>query len=201
MPGGGPERKQILLTAGLFILAAGLTWYAVTPYAWTNPVNYLSVNLDLTINHPTIVAVLFQGQRIFSDQLPPHYAVTWFGITTPPLILLLGFIGVACVVARFSPAGAVFRNTKLRFAGLLLAGFLLPPLAAAVLGSNQYGDWRHSYFIYAPFCFAGGRGTGRVGGGLASTMPAAAAGHYLWTDRVRLGIDCPPTDATPSRPV
>ena len=159
--GEGPERKRLLLTAGLFTLAAGLTWYAVTPYAWTNPVNYLAVNLDLTINHPTIVAVLFQGQRIFSDQLPPHYGVTWFGITTPPLILLLGFIGMAAVVARvFRRPGAVFRNTRLRFALLLLAGFLLPPLAAAVLGSNQYGDWRHSYFIYAPFCLLAAGGWG-----------------------------------------
>ena len=159
--GEGPERKNILLTAGLFTLAAGLTWYAVTPYAWTNPGNYLAVNLDLTINHPTIVAVLFQGERIFSDQLPPHYAVTWFGITTPPPILLLGFIGMAAVVARvFRRPGAIFRNTRLRFALLLLACGLLPPLAAAVLGSNQYGDWRHSYFIYAPFCLLAAGGLG-----------------------------------------
>jgi len=178
--GGGPERKHILLTAGLFLLAAGLTWYAVTPYAWTNPVNYLAVNLDLTINHPTIVAVLFQGERIFSDQLPPHYAVTWFGITTPPLILLLGFIGMAAIVARvFCRPGAVFRNTRLRFALLLLACCLLPPLAAALLGSNQYGDWRHSYFIYAPFCLLAAGGLGGLAAAWHRRRPGPAATYGL----------------------
>ena len=178
--GGGPERKRLLLTAGLFTLAAGLTWYAVTPYAWTNPVNYLAVNLDLTINHPTIVAVLFQGQRIFSDQLPPHYGVTWFGITTPPLILLLGFIGMAAVVARvFRRPGAVFRNTRLRLALLLLACGLLPPLAAALLGSNQYGDWRHSYFIYAPFCLLAAGGLGWLAADWFRRRPGPAATYGL----------------------
>ena len=178
--GGGPERKQILLTAGLFLLAAGLTWYAVTPYAWTNPVDYLAANLDLTINLPTDTSVLFQGQRIFSDQLPPHYAATWFGITTPPLILLLGFIGMACVVARvFRRPGAVFRNTRLRLALLLLACFLLPPLAAALLGSNQYGDWRHSYFIYAPFCLLAAGGLGWLAADWFRRRPGPAATYGL----------------------
>ena len=157
--GDKAERKGIALTGGLFLLTAGLVFYAVTPYAWPNPMGYLAESLNLTANHPTVIPVLFQGEAIPSDQLPWHYIPAWFSITTPPLIMLLGFIGMAVVLARgFRRPGAVFRNTRRRFAGLLLAGFLLPPLAAILLGSNQYDAWRHLYFSYAPFCLlaAGG---------------------------------------------
>ncbi len=150
--GNWPERKGILMTAGAFLLAAVLTLYAVTPYAWLHPWDYLTASLNLTVDHPHIKPQLFQGQLIPSDRLPPHYAATWFGITTPPPLLLLGGLGAAVVVARgIGRPGAVFRNTRRRFWGLLLACFLLPPLAAALLGSNQYEGWRHFYFLYAPF--------------------------------------------------
>ena len=149
--GSGAERKRILLTAGLFPLTAGLTVYALSPYAWTNPVDYVATNLALTVNHPTVLPQLFQGEMLLSDAVPPHYAATWFGITTPPPVLLLGALGMAAVaVLALARPGAVFRNNRRRFMLLLLACFLLPPLAAALLGSNQYEDWRHLYFLYVP---------------------------------------------------
>jgi len=166
--GNRRERKHILRTAGLFVLTAGLTLYALSPYAWTNPVDYLATSLNLTVNHPAAWPQLFQGEVILSTELPPHYAATWFGITTPPLILLLGFIGIAAVLARALPPPLlpVFRNGRLRFQLLLLACFLLPPLAAALLGSTQYQDWRHLYFVYAPFSLLAALG----GGWLAAAL-------------------------------
>ena len=150
--GGGPERKHILRTGGLFILAAVLTAYPLAPYAWTNPVVWLTTSLSLTVNHPTGIAQLFQGDLVLSRELPPHYNATWFAITTPPPLLLLGLVGMALIAARICHRpGAIFRNNRRRFLGLLLAAFLLTPLAVALLGSNQYHDWRHLYFIYAPF--------------------------------------------------
>ena len=157
--GPGPERKRILGTAGLFALTAGLTLYAVTPYAWTNPGDYLVESLNLTINHPEVFPQLFQGQRPLSSELPPHYTATWFSITTPPLILLLGLVGIAAaVVGGLIRPGAVLGNTRRRFLWLLLAAFLLPPLAAVLLGSIHFDNWRHFYYLYVPFCLlaAGG---------------------------------------------
>ena len=157
----GPKRKGIMLTAGLFALAAGLTLYAVTPYAWTNPVDYLAASLSQTVDRPTIIPQLFQGERLLSNELPPHYAAVWFGISTPPPFLLLGFIGMAAVaVSGIRRPGTIFRNTRRRFLLLLLACLLLPPLAAALLGSTQYQDWRHLYFLYAPFCLLAATGGG-----------------------------------------
>jgi len=164
----GPERKQILLTAGLFTLAAGLTLYAVTPYAWTNPIEYLAASLSQTISRPTIIPQLFQGELLLSSELPPHYTAVWFAISTPPPFLLLGFIGMAAVaVGGLRRAGAIFRNNRRRFRLLLLACFLLPPLAAALLGSTQYQDWRHLYFSYAPFCLLAAAGGGWLMAALA----------------------------------
>ena len=178
--GNWPERKRILLTAGAFLLAAGLTLYAVTPYAWLHPWDYLTANLNLTVDHPHIKLQLFQGQLIPSDQLPPHYAATWFGITTPPLLLLLGGLGAAVVAARgIRRPGALFRNNRRRFWGLLLACFLLPPLAAALLGSNQYEGWRHFYFLYAPFGLLAALGGGWLLAGLVRQRRGPAAAYGL----------------------
>ena len=165
--GAGPERKRILVTAGLFTLTAGLTLYALSPYAWTNPLDYLLTNLALTVNHPAVWPQLFQEEWLLSNALPPHYNAVWFGITTPPLLLLLGLVGMAAAAIQgFRRPGAAFRNTRLRFRLLLLAVFLLPALAASLLGSVQYDNWRHLYFIYAPFALLAAWG----GGGLAAAL-------------------------------
>ena len=165
--GAVAERKRILLTAGLFVLTAGLTLYALSPYAWTNPVDYLLTNLALTVNHPAVWPQLFQGEWLLSNALPPHYNAVWFGITTPPLLLLLGLVGMAAVtVGAIRRPGAAFRNTRLRFLLLLAAVFLLPALAASLLGSVQYDNWRHLYFVYAPFSLLAALG----GGGLAAAL-------------------------------
>ena len=178
--GSGSERKPILLTAGLFALAAGLTWYAVTPYAWTNPVDYLAASLDQTVNHPTVWPQLFRGELIPSDQLPWNYNATWFGITTPPPILLLGFMGLAAAaVGVCRRPGSAFRNTRLRFSLLLLACLLLPPLAAALLSSNQTIGWRQLYFVYAPFGLLAAAGLHWLAGALGRRRILAAGAYGL----------------------
>ena len=176
----GPERRGILRTAGVFLLTAGLTFYAVTPYVWANPVAALATSLDLTVNHPVIavVSVLFQGEWIPSDQLPPHYLPVWFSITTPPLAMLLGLVGIAVVAVKaLRRPGAVFRNNRRRFLLLLLTCFLLPPLAAVMLGSDLFNGWRHFYFVYGPFCLLAALGGGWLLAAL-SRQRRGAVGMY-----------------------
>ena len=178
-----PQRRGVLLTGGLFVLAAGLTLYAAAPYAWANPVDYLAASLELTVHHPNRVWELFQGARFLSTELPPQYNAVWFGITTPPPLLLLGGVGIVAVLTGgLARPGAVFRNTRRRFTGLLLACFLLPPLAAALLSSSQYYDWRHFYFLYAPFSLLAAGGLYWLGRSIARrrllAKPVLPAGAY-----------------------
>ena len=178
--GNGPERKSLLRSSGLFMLAAGLTWYAATPYAWANPVDYLAASLALTANHPEIAWQLFQGAVIPSNELPPHYIAAWFSITTPPPLLLLGLVGIAAGAAGLCRRpGSLFRNTRRRFAGLLLAAFLLPPLAAALLGANLHDNWRIFYFLYAPFCLLAAGGLGWLAGKFSRWRPGRAGVYGL----------------------
>ena len=156
--GSGPERKSILMTGGVFILAAGLTWYAAAPYAWANPVEYLAVGTggDGLSSRRAVAAVPGRGDfpqcsaAALQCRLVQHHHAAAVSAAGRPRI--------AAVLAQgLRRPRAVFRNTRRRFAWLLLAAFLLPPLAA-LLGSTQYDNWRHFYFLYAPFCLlaAGG---------------------------------------------
>ena len=175
---GGPGRKHILLTGGLFILAGGLTWYALSPYAWTNPIDYLAGGLALTAHHPNVAVELFQGERLLSTEMPPRYGLVWFSLTTPPPILLLGFIGMAVVIARsLARPGAALGNNRRRCQLLLLAAFALPLLAVALLGANIFNGWRHLFFVYVPFGLLAAVGLGWLAGSL-SRRPGGRAGVY-----------------------
>ena len=159
---GCPERKHILLTGGAFALVSSMVLYATWPYLWSNPVgNFLEVWQGLQ-NAPFRLS-LFRGEWVSWAALPADYIPVWFGITTPLPVLLLGFVGAMAVIGRgTAQPGAIFRNTVLRFHFLLLAGFILPALAVILLGAYLHGDWRHLYFIYAPFCLLAAIGLGRL---------------------------------------
>ena len=146
------ERKGAIIRGGLFVVAAGLVWYGLAPNAWGDPLAQLTGVLDLTADHPATRGALFRGEVIPSDNLPAHYGLTWFIITTPAAVLLLGVVGAMALAGRgITRPRAVLVNNRLRF-GLLLAGcFGLPLLAIVLAGSNIYDGWRHLYFIYVPF--------------------------------------------------
>ena len=164
---GSGRRKHILLTGCLFALTVLLTDYALSPYAWTSPVDALTGSLSL---HNNLIgpSVLFQGTAYPSADPPPHYGLTWFVITTPPTILLLGLIGMAAVVRQgIAQPAAIFRNSRLRFSLLLPACFILPLLAIAPLDADIYDGWRLLYFCYVPFSLLAAGGLHWIVGALS----------------------------------
>ena len=147
------KRKRILLTGGAFALASVITLYATWPWLWGDPVGRFLAGLARMAHYPNAINFVFRGELISAAAVPPDYIPTWFVITTPPLILLLGLLGAAAVVrAGVARPGRVFPNTRLRFGLLLLAVFILPVATVILLNSNLYGNWRQMYFLYAPFC-------------------------------------------------
>ncbi len=151
--GGWAERRHVLLTAGLFALASAFTVYATWPYLWSDPIGHFVEAFTLMVHYPNNSFSLFQGKLFHGTNLPPHYIPTWFTITTPPVVVLLGVVGIVSVFRQaIARPRDVLCNTSLRFGFLLIACFTLPVLAVVLLRSTLYDGWRQMYFLYAPFC-------------------------------------------------
>ena len=132
------ERKRILATAGLFTAASALMLYATWPYLWSDPFGHFAEAVLRMADHPEMIPSLFQGEPVVGKGLPPHYIPVWLSITTPPVTLLLGGIGLLTVLRRtFAQPGAILRNGALRFELLLIACFALPVVAVVVFNSTS----------------------------------------------------------------
>ena len=149
---GRGERKHILTTAGVSTGAALAIVYITHPYYWENPLRFIEGFRALS-QHPTLVDNLFMGEIYRSDAVPWNYIPVWFGITAPPLTLLLGAVGCATVCWQgISRPIAALRDRETRFRILSLGCFALPIVVVIALQSNIYFGWRHMYFLWAPFC-------------------------------------------------
>ena len=147
-------RKRVLASAAAFGLSVVLTVYVSMPYLWPDPI-YRSTEWFATLSqHPLNIYQLFRGEIIVSNDVnPPEYFPVWMSITTPPIAIVLGVMGMLIIFLRglMSPR-EVLANTRLRFGFLLIGCFMLPILSVIVLGSNAFNGWRQMYFLYAPFC-------------------------------------------------
>ncbi len=150
---GRQERIRVLKTLGGFILSSVLVLYAIWPYLWEDPLGRL-VEAVTTASHILHEQPeLFKGTFFRPADPSWDYLPTWFLITTPWVTLLLGLAGMIAVGYRgLTQPSSILRNTPLRFQLLLLICFMLPILAVIVLRPTLYSDWRHMYFLYAPFC-------------------------------------------------
>ena len=167
------RRKGILLTGGVFAGAFLLAVYVSQPYYWENPLRFFD-SLPTLSQHPTVLRQLFQGRVITSDAVPPQYIPVWFGITAPPVALLLGCVGALaiCWHGLRSP-GLVLRSGELRFLFVALGCLAAPVVVAITLDANIYDEWRHFYFLWGPFCLLAAAGLRWRAGGRGSELPAA----------------------------
>ena len=190
------ERKRILATAGLFAAASALILYATWPYLWSDPLGHFAEAFVHMADHPQMISSLFQGEWFVGGDIPPHYIPTWLAITTPPIALLLGGIGLLHVLRRAltQPRAALGKGAA-RFELLLAACFALPLAAVVLFSSNLYNGWRQLYFLYAPLVLLAAIGLswllsiangnarlrlavfGLAGGGLIATAAQMAAMH------------------------
>ena len=149
---GAVERKRVLLSEGVFVLAAALTTYTGWPYLWSHPAGRFSEALTQSARYFIVTEELFQGTPILSNNVPASYIPTWFSITTHPFALLLGCIGIAALLTRSALSrSSALRNMRLRFAALAAACFGAPITAAILFESTIFNGWRHLYFLWAPF--------------------------------------------------
>ena len=159
---GRAERKRILASVGIFAAAALATTYIIHPYYWENPLRFIE-GIRVLSQHPNIVGNLFMGEVHLSDAAPWNFIPVWFAITAPPVTLLLGALGAAAVCWQdISRPLAALRDRETRFRVLLLGCFALPIAVVIALRPNIYNDWRHMYFLWAPFCLLAAVGLHRI---------------------------------------
>ena len=159
---GPATRRRAAATIGVFALWGVVVLFISLPYLWGDPVGRLAETFAASVNHPTTVYMLFEGQVFLSAAPPWDYMLRWFAISQPPVTLLLGLLGL---VALGLAAGGVVRRgadarlgrglggaAELRFGVLLAICFALPLVAFALLRPSTLHGWRHFYFLHGPFC-------------------------------------------------
>ena len=155
---GWRERRRVIASGALFAFASIATYYATTPYLWADPLERFLETLAVMSAHPWNPLELFDGELVLGSEAPPSYLPIWFGITAPPLALLLGLVGFAALgwrvaVGLFTPTDTwrtLFGNTPLRFELLVAACFVVPALAIVVLRPTHYNEASHFFFLWAP---------------------------------------------------
>ncbi len=173
---GAGERKRVLLSAGVFVLAAALTTYAGWPYLWSDPSGRFIEALTQSARYFIVTEELFLGAPVLSNDVPASYIPTWFSVTTPPFALLLGCIGIAALLTRSALSrSSALQNTRLRFAALAAACFGAPIAAAILFESTIFNGWRHLYFLWAPFSLLAAFGLHWLSGAFARRRARAIA--------------------------
>jgi Dolichyl-phosphate-mannose-protein mannosyltransferase len=159
------KNEKIFYTKCLFtlIFSGALTLYITCPFLWHNPLG----NLFFAFGQMSRFvrwsgSNLFFGQALSSAHLPWYYAPVWFGLTTPLVILGLGFLGIISDFVTFKTFFSNFKNLikNVEFINFVLhlSIFIFPFCAVVVAHSVLYDDWRHLYFTYAGFGLLAVRG-------------------------------------------
>ena len=150
------ERKLWLKHVVLFVVISVLTLYITWPILWKSPLHELGVIFKNMAHFRWEDNVLFRGEIINATNLPWSYIPYWFMVTTPVVILALGFLGCFILVAQLVKTKFKRLNeAQTRFVGLNLLLFVMPVISVIVLNSVLYDGWRHVYFIYPSFLVLG----------------------------------------------
>jgi len=135
--------------------------YLIWPFLWNNPIGNFFFVLSESMNYPSWwdFKTFYLGQYLDPENLPWHYFFIWFGVTTPPIFLLLILFGIMYFIKEYF---SYFLKIKLNSDIFLwknengmidLFFFLLfftPLFFVICLNSTMYNGWRHLYFLY-PF--------------------------------------------------
>ncbi len=141
-----PLLRMLALFVGIVLMGywSG-TWF--WPYAQEDILNHPFESLREMTNFATGIRMLWNGEHLWSDQLPWYYIPQWLIISSPIVVLL----GLPLLGGFF-----LHKTYKKRWLTLGLALFTAVfPLAYAIYkGSSLYDGMRHFLFIYPLLVFA-----------------------------------------------
>lgn len=136
----GKVIKKVALVAIAGYIIAILPWPYVHENIITKPLESLKVMSNFIVNIP----ILYDGNRMMSNQVPWYYIPRYMAYTMPLIVMLGIALGLFAVFH--------FRKDKQRFLFSLFVLFsILFPWAYAVYKhSSLYDGWRHFLFVYPP---------------------------------------------------
>lgn len=132
----------IILIIGYF--AGQIFW----PFALQNILVHPLESLNVMSHYKVSIRQVFDGQMMWSTQLPWYYLPKWMLISTP-MFVLAGFLFFLC----FFSVEIFFKkhfSQQLFFEAFILFSFLFPFFYVIVIDSNLYSGVRQMLFILPP---------------------------------------------------
>jgi hypothetical protein len=148
---GRPALRTVELV-GLYLALSSIAVVAFWSFLWGAPLSNFVWALRSMSNLTYSDTMLYFGHRVSTLGLPWHYNLGWIALTTPPIIVVLFFVGA---VGRIT---AWLRSPILLKGGedgvIVMLGWLIISLAAPMLlHSVLFDSWRHHFFVYPAIVF------------------------------------------------
>lgn len=133
--------KQFVIVSVAGYLIAVLFW----PYAHLGIVSKPLEALKIMSNFFVNIGMLYDGNKILSNQVPWYYIPKYIALTAPLVVLAGSAIGLAGMAYLYK------KNRQTFVFSLFVLFTIVFPLAYAVYkNSSLYDGWRHFLFIYPP---------------------------------------------------
>jgi tetratricopeptide (TPR) repeat protein len=135
-------QAAVIVVVGYF---AGLLFW---PYALQNVLVHPLESLQVMEHYKVSIRQIFEGELMWSTQLPWYYLPKWLIISTP-LFILIGFL-IFLTVLFLESIGSRHNNRQLLLEGFVLFAFAFPVLYVIAIDSNLYSGIRQMLFILPP---------------------------------------------------
>ena len=129
----------MFFSTGLFF------WF--NPVLYTNPIGNFIKTFNIMKQYPWSGYHTYLGQNI-SNQIPWHYSIVWFSISSPFFYLILFVIGIVVLVVTTLRSRLRTHFQAMRDIYLAAACAILPIVVVILEKSVLYTDNRQMYFCY-----------------------------------------------------
>ncbi len=136
-----------LLLTSIIILAALI--YYFSPILYKDPITNFLRTFNTMKQYPWNDYQLYMGRNI-TNQIPWHYSIVWFSVSSPVFYLLLFIFGSIILFARSLKSRTCQHLRAMRDLYLVGTCGVLPIVVVILMNSVLYTDNRQMYFVYPP---------------------------------------------------
>ncbi len=152
-----PVFVRLMGQAAVIVVVGYFTGLLFWPYALQNVLVHPLESLQVMEHYKVSIRQIFEGDLMWSTQLPWYYLPKWLIISTP-LFVLIGFVIFLALLFRES-LGSRRNNRQLLLEGFVLFAFVFPFLYVIAIDSNLYSGIRQMLFILPPMALLAVWGT------------------------------------------